>query len=143
YRLPQALICLNRMLVLEPNSGYALRRRAWIYSQREDMDRAEADYRRAVEIDTGDDVARLGLAQILLNKGKNPGEAAAHFERLWSARRDTAGAAGLAQSWRLLGRLTEARGLLDDWLKYRPADAMALTERARLALDEQKAEQTV
>ena len=79
YRLKEALACLERMLFLQPDSSYALRRRAWIYSQNEQPDRAEADYRRALDIDAEDMVARLGLAQILLDIRKNGLEAAEHF----------------------------------------------------------------
>jgi predicted Zn-dependent protease len=143
YRLQEALVCLNRMLVLQPDSPYALRRRAWIYSQNEQQDRAEADYRRALEIDPEDTIARLGLAQILLNNRKQGREAADHFERLWAVRKDATVALGVAQSWRLAGRQEEARQLLDDWLRAHPGDTLALAERGRLALDEQAAEEAV
>ena len=98
YRLKEALVCLDRMLLLQPDSAYALRRRAWIYSQIERHDRAEADYRRALQSDPEDAVARLGLAQILLNFTKNGREAAEHFERLWTTRKDATVALGLARS---------------------------------------------
>src|SRR5262249_17361734 len=101
YRLKEALVCLNRMLVLQPQSAYALRRRAWIYSQGEELELAEADYRRALEIDPEDSGARLGLAEILLNFRKNGAEAAEHFERLKASRQDATIALGLAKSWRL------------------------------------------
>jgi tetratricopeptide (TPR) repeat protein len=108
YRLKEALACLERMLVLQPDSSYALRRRAWICFQEKQYDRAEADYRRALEIDPSDTAARLGLAQILLDIGNNGREAAKHFERLWPVQHDKAVALGLAQSWRLLGRSADA-----------------------------------
>jgi predicted Zn-dependent protease len=143
YRLQEALACLERMLVLQPDSSYALRRRAWIYFQRQQYDRAEADNRRALEIDPEDTAARLGLAEILLDIRNNGGEAAEHFERLWSVQKDTTVALDLARSWRLLGRGAEARRLLDDWLAAHPGDAPALAERGRLALDEQATEEGV
>jgi tetratricopeptide (TPR) repeat protein len=143
YRLNEALVCLNRMLVLQPDSPYALRRRAWIHSQNEKHDLAEADYRRALEIDPEDGVARLGLAQMLLNMKKNGGEAAEHFERLWSTRQDATVTLGLAQSWRLAGRSADARRLLDDWLRSHPGDAQALAERGQLAMDENALEEAV
>jgi predicted Zn-dependent protease len=137
YRLKEAMACLERMLVLQPDSSYALRRRAWIYSQAERHDRAEADYRRALELDPDDSVARLGLAQLLLDVRKEGREAAEHFETLWAVRHDAAVALGLAQSWRLSGRGADACRLLDDWLAAHPTDAPALAERGRLALDDQ------
>jgi tetratricopeptide (TPR) repeat protein len=136
YRLREALACLHRMLILQPDSTYALRRRGWIYEQGEDHDHAEADYRRAVEIDPEDMVARLGLAEIVLDVRQNGPEAAAHFERLWPVRPEAAVALGLAKSWRLLGRGADARRLLDDWLRSHPTDALALAERGQLALDD-------
>src|SRR5262249_3114088 len=113
----------------------------WIYSQAEQHDLAEADYRRAVEIDPEDAVARLGLAKILLDVRGNGREAAEHFERLWGAHKDATVAVGLARSWRLAGRGEEARRLLDDWLRSHPKDAEALVERGRLALEEQATEE--
>src|SRR5207245_9714530 len=90
------------------DSNYALRRRAWIYSQSDQHDRAEADYRRALEIDPDDTVARLGLAQILLDVQKNGQQAAEHFEQLWTLRQDSTVAIGLARSWRLPPRAGDA-----------------------------------
>ncbi len=143
YRLKEAMACLERMLVLQPDSSYALRRRAWLYSQAGQHDRAEADYRRTLEIDPEDSVARLGLAQILLDLHKDGREAAEHFERLWAVQHDSTVALGLAQSWRLAGRGADACRLLDDWLASRPTDAPALAERGRLALDEEATEKGV
>jgi tetratricopeptide (TPR) repeat protein len=141
YRLKEALACLEQMLVLQPDSNYAYRRRGWLYAQIEQHDRAEADYRHALEIDPEDRVARLALAQLLLNIHKNGREAAEHFERLWPKEQDSPVALGLAQSWRLLGRADDARRLLDDWLASHPGDALALAERGKLAFDEQALDQ--
>jgi predicted Zn-dependent protease len=143
YRLHEARACLERMLVLQPDSNYALRRRAWIAFQDEQFDRAEADYRRALEIDPEDTAARLGLAQILLDIRKNGAEAGEQYERVWSVQHDTTVAVGLSQSRRLLGRGADARRLLDAWLADHPADALAVAERGRLALDEQATEEGV
>ena len=143
YRLKEALVCLDQMLFLQPDSAYALRRRAWIYSQIDRHDRAEADYRRALEIDGEDSVARLGLAQILLNYTKNGGEAAEHFERLWTTRKDATVAMGLARSWRLAGRRDDARHLLDNWMSEHPGDALARSERGQLAFEEGATEEAI
>jgi tetratricopeptide (TPR) repeat protein len=138
YRLKEALACLERMLVLQPASGYAYRRRAWIYSQSDRYDQAEADYRHALDIDPEDAVACLGLAQILVDIRKDGAEAAEHFERLWRVQQDSSIAVGLARSWRRLGRVDDARQLLDEWLAKQPNDALALAERGQLALDANK-----
>jgi predicted Zn-dependent protease len=137
YRLTEALACLERMLAIDPDSGYALRRRAWIFAQSGQQDRAEADFRRAVEIDPEDRVARQGLAQILLGIRRNGKEAAEQYERLWQVQQDQTVLVGLARSWRLLNRHAEARQLLDGWLVNHPQDALILAERGQFALDDQ------
>jgi tetratricopeptide (TPR) repeat protein len=143
YRLKEALVCLDRMLVLQPDSGFALRRRAWVYSQLEHDDRAEADYRQALTLDPDDRTARLGLAQLLLNIRKDGRLAAEHFERLLPVQQDSTVVLGLAQSWRLIGQGDKARQLLDDWLTRHPGDAAAMAERGRLALDDQATDQAI
>jgi predicted Zn-dependent protease len=140
YHLNDALICLNRMLELQPDHGYALRRRAWIYSTLHDNPKAEADYRRALEINPDDNTARLGLAQILLDVGKDGAAALEQFDRLWAAQQDSATAVGQSRSLLLLGRSDEARQLLDDWLTGHPDDSAALTERGKIALEERDLE---
>jgi predicted Zn-dependent protease len=140
YRLDAALACLERMLVLQPNSNFALRRRAWIHEQSEEHDLAESDYRRAMEIDPEDRAARLGLAEILLYVRQNGPEAAKHFEGLWPAQQDSSVAVGLARSWRLVDSGDDARQLLDGWLTEHPTDALALAERGQLAVDESATE---
>jgi tetratricopeptide (TPR) repeat protein len=136
YHLDDALFCLNRMLELQPDHIYALRRRAWIYSTLHDHQKAEADYRRALEIDAGDSMARLGLAQLLLEVRKDGVAAFEQFDRLWAVHKDSATTVGRARSLLLLGRTDEARQLLDDWLSGHPDDSAALTERGKLALEE-------
>jgi tetratricopeptide (TPR) repeat protein len=143
YRLKEAMFCLERMLVLEPDSNYALRRRAWIHFQGGEYDRAEADYRRALEIDPLDAVARQGLAQILLDIRKDFRQAAEQYERLWLNQQDSTVALGLARSWQLLGLSADSRRLLDDWLSSHPEDAMVLAERGKLALEEDAPEEAV
>jgi Flp pilus assembly protein TadD len=136
YHLKEAMLCLERMLVLEPNNNYALRRRGWIHLQSEQFDQAEADYRRAVEVDPSDAVARQGLAQILLDVREDFVEAAKHYEQLWPAQQDSTVVHGLAQCRQLLGRTDDARRLLNDWLTAHPDDPVILTQRGKLALEE-------
>ncbi len=134
--LPEALFCLNRMLEIQPDNGYALRRRAWIYSTWRKHDQAEADYRRAVEIDADDRTARLGLAQLLLDVKQDGAAAFEQFDRLWAVQKDSPATVGRARSLLLLGRTEEARQLLDDWLRSHSDDSAALTARGKLALEE-------
>jgi tetratricopeptide (TPR) repeat protein len=143
YHLKEATFCLERMLALEPDNNYALRRRAWIHFQEGEYDRAEADYRRAVEIDPSDAVARQGLAQILLEIRKDFAGAAEHYEQLWPDQQDPTVVQGLARSWLLLGRVADARRLLDGWLTAHPEDPLILMERGRLAQEEDDSELSV
>jgi tetratricopeptide (TPR) repeat protein len=141
YRLKEAMVCLQRMLEIQPDNGFALRRRAWIHKVQENFEAAESDYRQAIEIDPSDSAARLELAQLLLDIRKDGVEAAEHFERLWQERNDAVVAMGLARSWLAAGSTDEARRLLDDWLAGHPRDAVALTERGKLALLDRQPEQ--
>jgi tetratricopeptide (TPR) repeat protein len=140
FHRSEALFCLNRMLELQPDNGYALRRRAWIYLTSHKYEEAEADYRRALEVDANDGVARLGLAQLLLDVRKDGPGAFEQFDRLWTGQKDSATTVGRARSLILLGRTDEARRLLDEWLSDNPDDAAALTEQGKLALEERHLE---
>jgi tetratricopeptide (TPR) repeat protein len=136
YYLDEALFCLNRMLEIQPDNGYAVRRRAWIYSTLGKYNKAEADYRRALEIDAADTTARLGLAELLLDIRHDGAAAFEQFDRLWAAQKDSATTVGRARSLLLLGRTEEGRQLLDDWLSGHRDDSAALTARGKLALEE-------
>lgn len=140
YHLPEAMLCLNRMLELQPDSGYALRRRAWIFAVLRQHEQAESDYRRALEVDADDTIARLGLARILLEARRDGAAALEQFERLWAVRKESASAVGLAGSLCLVGRTDEACRLLDDWLRDHADDSAALAERGKLALEERRLE---
>jgi tetratricopeptide (TPR) repeat protein len=66
-------------------------------------------------------------------------EAARHFELLREHRPDNPEVlAGLARCYRELSRLPEARGVLDRALALPPPSAEALTERGKVALDDDR-----
>jgi tetratricopeptide (TPR) repeat protein len=157
YRLPQALDALNRFLQRRPGDIQALLGRGWVWEQFFDFGRAVADYRRAVELDSENDAARLRLAETLLITG--PARAALdHFVLLRQHRgEDPAVLLGLARCRRQLGQLKEGRSLVDELLNRLPSQAADLSptrqrgtlagasgstvaairnERGRLALDE-------
>jgi predicted Zn-dependent protease len=134
--LDEALFCLNRMLEIQSDNGYAVRRRAWIYSTLGKYNKAEADYRRALEIDAEDTTARLDLAQLLLDIRHDGAAAFEQFDRLWATQKESATTVGRARSLLLLGRMEEGRQLLDDWLSGHREDNAALTARGKLALEE-------
>src|SRR5262249_19770683 len=99
------------------------------------FDRAQADYRRAVEMDPEYDDARLLLAQSLLDHAQQPAEATGHLELLRARQPHNAEVLlTLARCRRQLGRLDEARALLDGLLGAEPGNARALAERGRVAL---------
>lgn len=99
--------------------------------------KAEADIRRAVELDSNHFEARLWLAICLVQE--NPTEAAAHLQTLHE--RDPKHGAvcfTLADVRRRLGQPVEAGNLLDKFLEAHPNHVAALVERGRVAVDLQQ-----
>jgi Flp pilus assembly protein TadD len=141
YRLTRALAALDFFLQRQPDDVQALLGRGWVWEQFFDFGAAVADYRRAVELDPDNDAARLRLAETLLVTGP-ANTACVHFQRLRQRQPgNPAVLLGLARAQRQLGLLDEARTLLDGLLASLPAeptakDAIVLSERGRLALDE-------
>jgi tetratricopeptide (TPR) repeat protein len=142
YRLFQALQCLNRYLRHWPSDLQALLGRAYVHERLLYFGDALVDYRLAVEHHPDSTRARLRLAETLLIAG-TPAEALEQFRHLHEADPEQpAVRLGLARSLRRLGRLDEARGLLDDLLERPAAGAdrvEALWERGQLARDEGQA----
>jgi predicted Zn-dependent protease len=141
YRLREARECLDQMLDLESDNVYALVRRGWILERLNQLDAARSDYRRAVALQPGHALARRRLAENLLGYGKHAAEAAEHFEALRQLQpEDVTAQVSLAQCWLELGKVGEARALLDELLASHPQEATALVERGKLALSEGRAE---
>ena len=91
-------------------------------------------FRRAIELQGGNEIARLKLAELLLQYGAE--EALSELQFLRSRKptnRDVL--LRLAACYRELGELERAAEVLDELLKYRPDDMSVLLERGRLALD--------
>jgi tetratricopeptide (TPR) repeat protein len=139
YQLGQAGDCLDRYLRLRPDDLAARKGRGRVWERLLYFEDAVECYRRAVRLAPDDDDARLHLAKDLLVCGGTD-EALKHFERLRGSRADDPEVRlGLAQCRRRLGDADEARRLLDGLLADRPDDAAALTERGRVALDQNQA----
>ncbi len=77
-----------------------------------DLDAAEKQFRRALELDAGSAAAEEGLGRVAAGRGR-PGEAAAHLERALERQPSaTAVRYALGQAYRDLGRRDEAEKLL-------------------------------
>src|SRR5262249_39508089 len=97
---------------------------------------AVLDCRHAVEVEPGNDFARLRLAEDLVVTGP-ASEAVERFERLRRARPDSDKVLlGLARAHMQLGELNEARQVLDALLELQPNHAQALSERGKLMFAE-------
>jgi tetratricopeptide (TPR) repeat protein len=142
YQLSKAFGCLNKMLEQQPDNVYALLRRGWILEWSNRFEEAEKDYRRAVASQPDHVLAHHRLAENLLLHAKKMAEAAEHFEAVIRLRPDDVTAeVNLAKCWREMGRLDEARTLLDQLLAAHPNVATALLERGQLAMSEGQHEQ--
>lgn len=133
-RLGMALRCLHDILEREPENIEALVMTGKVLEQGGgELEDAAKHYRRALELDSERDDARLSLAQILLRD--RPQEACAHFEYLHALRPDNAEVMlGLGQAERIQGAIDKARALLETVLAKEPENSKALTERGRISL---------
>ena len=100
-------------------------------------DVAIVHFRRAIELESGNETARLKLAELLLQYG--PEEAQTHLEFLRARKPDNRDVLlRLAACYRELGESERAAGVLDELLRLRAEDVLVLLERGRLALDDGK-----
>jgi tetratricopeptide (TPR) repeat protein len=135
-RLDHAVLCLDHWLARYPNAVQAFLWRGEINEQVNALVDALEDYRRAVQLDPTRDDARLRLAQLLM-RTLAMDEAVGHFEYLYQQNPgDSFVAVGLARCRRAQGRLAEARELLEGVLASFPNDPLALSDRGKLALEE-------
>jgi tetratricopeptide (TPR) repeat protein len=137
FRLYDALWSLNHYLARRPDDVAALLGRAFVWEKLFSFEDAERDYRRALDLDPGNDAGRARFAALLLDRRGPPAEAAAEYERLRQRHPDDpAFLLGLARARRKAGQPDEARPLLDDLLRREPHYPGALTEMGRVAADE-------
>ncbi len=144
YRIFDALWSLNQYLDRSPDDVPALLGRAFVWEKIFSFEDAERDYRRALEIDPGNDGARSRFAELLLDRRGTPDEAAAEYERLRERHSDElAYLLGLARCRRKAGRLDEGRQLLADLRQRNAHYPGALTETGRVAADDGRTEEAI
>jgi tetratricopeptide (TPR) repeat protein len=137
-RLPEALDCLDRCLKQQPDNVPALLWRGRVRERLTKTPDAVLDFRRAVELAHAHEEARLLLADALYLSGLWD-EALRHYEQLRPSRPDDpAVLLGLAGCWANTGRLEEAQRLLDRLIADCPPNAVALMERGRLDLENER-----
>jgi tetratricopeptide (TPR) repeat protein len=137
---PQALHCAEELLRREPDHVQGLLWHGWAMERLNRFKEALEDYRRAVELRPDDVLARLSLGEVLLYL-KRPGDAVEHFTYLQDRQpgdvsSNSAVRLGLARCRRGLGETEEARHLLDELVRESPQEALILSERGQLALEE-------
>jgi predicted Zn-dependent protease len=140
FRLPAADFWLKKWLALEPENVQALCLRGDLYLCGERQPDALTSYSRALQLDPEHEESRISRADILLGM-RRAGEARADLEILARTRPDDPRMpTRLAACLDLLGQPQSARQLLDDVLKRWPNEALALSDRARLALEDSEYE---
>jgi tetratricopeptide (TPR) repeat protein len=134
FRLFEALDCLDAWLQRQPDSVQALFWRGKVREHRKDIAGALADYRRAVELDPGHDLARLHLADLLVRK-LEPAAALEHYQHLFCKLPESPPVLlGLARAQVALGRLEVAEQTLDRLLALSPRDVNGLVTKGKLEM---------
>jgi predicted Zn-dependent protease len=133
-RLGHALDFLKIWLQKVPDNTLALFWRGQVRDQLRNPREAMEDYRRVVELDPHDELARLCLASCLLD-ALQPSEALKHYQRLVQKDpRNPKKLFGLIQCQLALGKTAEADKLLQPLAEALPQDPMALFLRGKLEL---------
>jgi tetratricopeptide (TPR) repeat protein len=134
-RFQSALQCLNRWLVLDPDNPRALEWRGWTWDKLDDHEHAVRDYQQAVALDPLRWETRLRLVNLLLDDGTPPDDILPHLEDLRRRQPNHPQVqVALARCFYALGRIEEARQLLDGVVTAHPDDAEALFQRGNLEL---------
>jgi tetratricopeptide (TPR) repeat protein len=138
YRLPPAMLCLNRWLRLQPDSVPALFLRAQASEHLQYAAEARQDYQRVLDLDPDHEAARFSLADSLA-QAERSSDALPHF-RLLRERRpgDPAVLLGLARCLVDQGNHDEARGLLEAVLAEDPRQPVGMIQLGKVALAQGK-----
>jgi tetratricopeptide (TPR) repeat protein len=127
YRLGAAQEALDLLLRAQPDCASAWRMRGQAIYYMRGFGEAEANYRRAVELDPDDREARRLLADCLSENNK-PADAMAEYERLLAqVPGDRPAQLGKARCLVALARHEEAREALEALLKLDPRQVAVLT----------------
>jgi tetratricopeptide (TPR) repeat protein len=136
YRVPQAMLCLNRLLQLQPDNAQALLLRAQAHDHLQLFGDALTDYRRAVQLDPENDTARLYLVEGLLDAARVD-EALPHLRRLRERQPgDPTILATMARCRVARGETAEARKLLDALLAEHPDHRIGMIQLGKAELAE-------
>jgi tetratricopeptide (TPR) repeat protein len=136
FQLWEAKRCCDQYLNKRPDDVQALLGRAYVWERLFYYASAVLDCRRAVDVDPGNDYARLRLAENLVVTGP-ASEAVEQFELLRRVRPDSDKVLlGLARARMQLAQCNEARQILDELLELQPQHAQALSERGKLLFAE-------
>jgi tetratricopeptide (TPR) repeat protein len=138
YRLPPAMLCLNRWLKLRPDSVRALLLRAQTSEHLQYVAEARQDYQRVLELDPENEAARFALADNLA-QSERAADALPHFRRLRERRPgDPAVLLGLARCLVDQGQHDEARKLLERLLAADPRQPVGMIQLGKVALAQGK-----
>ncbi|MCS7021269.1 MAG: tetratricopeptide repeat protein [Gemmataceae bacterium] len=134
FRWGEAGVLLTQWLDEDPHDPWALYLFGRLQEQRDDREGAKEYYRRLVEQDPEHDEARQRLVTLLVQT-RHGEEAEPHIRFLIQSRPQQREIRLLwAQTLILLGRLEQARAVLDALLTEHPRYAAALAERGKVAL---------
>jgi tetratricopeptide (TPR) repeat protein len=141
YRLPLAMLCLNRWLKLQPDCVPALYLRAQTSEHLQYATEARQDYRRVLELEPGHEAARFQLADNLA-QAEQASEALPHFRVLRERKPgDVAVLLGLARCLVDQGSNDEARRLLEAALAEDPGQPVGMIQLGKVALAQGKIEE--
>jgi tetratricopeptide (TPR) repeat protein len=134
HQFDKSIETLDQLIQRRPNSSRAFLWRGAARERIHNTEGALADYRHAVELNPQDKLARLALAEALVQNNV-PSEALPHFQKLrQSGFKHPAILLGMARCRISQGQFKEARTLLDTLLRDEPNNRFALSERGQLAL---------
>jgi tetratricopeptide (TPR) repeat protein len=137
-RLADASQACGLWLARQPDHPWPWLWRGTIYERLNHLDKARADYQRAVDNAPDDRGARLALGALLLRQ-RQPSAAAEQFETVLDrAPDDIEAQVGLAAARIGQGRSAEAVGLLGPALEQSPPVAQALFLRGKIALEHEQ-----
>jgi len=137
-RIPAALTFLNDALREAPTNVVALRRRGRLHLQLGNLQEAVADFRAAHELEPGHSEGRVLLADSLVKTGRYA-EAAPLLKQLQTERPDDVTVLiAVALSHEAVREFEQATALLSQALERQPRHALALLERGRLELEQNR-----
>ncbi|MFL5242546.1 MAG: tetratricopeptide repeat protein [Gemmataceae bacterium] len=133
--LGSAMTYLNQLLAREPDHVRALFWRGQLWEGSARVQEAEADYRKAIELQPDLLGARLQLGELLLGL-KRSDEALEQFEHLHDIEPDNPRVIlDLAKAHRILGETQQAEELLGELLGRYPQHREGLIQRALIMMD--------